>query len=166
MKLVCKTIDEMTPRQVYEVLRARNEIFVVEQDCVYQDCDGFDYGLHVFYEDAGGKVAAYMRIYEVNDSHMADFGGEGARKIRYRLREGMRTVQMGRVLTIDHGEGLGGRLLREGIRIARDVMKADIIYLEAETYVVGFYEKEKFERCSPEFLKDGIPHVQMELKLR
>lgn len=167
MKLVCKTLHEMTPEQVYEIMRARNEIFVVEQDCVYQDCDDFDYGLHVFYEDENGKVPAYLRMYEVDDSDMAEFEVEGTDDtVRYTVKPGMKTVQMGRVLTIKHGEGLGGSILREGIKAARDIMGADILYIEAETYVVGFYERENFKLCSPEFLKDGIPHMQMELKLK
>lgn len=72
---------------------------------------------------------------------------------------------MGRVLTTERGTGLGGRLLREGIRIVRENMEAGKIYLEAQCYAVGFYEREGFKICSGEFLEDGIPHVQMELVL-
>lgn len=172
MRLICKTLNELTPRQVYEMLKARNEIFVCEQECIFQDCDDFDFGLHVFYEDDEGRVHAYMRMYEVTNDDMADFElmGEDGRgtgeTVRYTVRPGVKTVQMGRVLTIKHGEGLGGKLLREGIKAARDIMNADMIYIEAETYVVGYYERENFRLCSKEFLKDDIPHKMMELKLR
>lgn len=172
MKLVCKTLKQMTPEQVYEIMRARNAIFVVEQECVYQDCDDCDYGQHVFYEDEDGKVHAYMRIYEVTDADMDDFelmdeNGKGTGEtIRYKVKPGKKTVQMGRVLTIKHGEGLGGELLREGIKVARDEMGADIIYIEAESDVIGYYEREGFVLCSEELLKDDIPHKMMELELK
>lgn len=72
---------------------------------------------------------------------------------------------MGRVLTLRHGIGLGGKILHDGIDIAKKYMKAKIIYIEAQTYATGFYERKGFKVCSEEFLEDGIPHVQMELKI-
>ena len=73
-----------------EILRARAEVFVVEQNCVYQDLDGIDYeSLHVFFEE-DGKVTAYLRAF----------------------RKDTDIVQMGRVLTLHHGTGLGGRILK------------------------------------------------------
>ncbi|MCR5294860.1 MAG: GNAT family N-acetyltransferase, partial [Lachnospiraceae bacterium] len=63
MKTVTKFFDELTTRELYEILKTRAEIFVVEQDCPYQDLDGRDYeSLHFFYED-GGRVIAYLRAY-------------------------------------------------------------------------------------------------------
>lgn len=72
---------------------------------------------------------------------------------------------MGRVLTVHHGRGLGGILLKDGIRLARDRMNAKKIFLEAQCYAVGYYAREGFRICSEEFLEDGIPHVAMELTL-
>lgn len=146
MELIHKTFRELTTEELYELLKARAEIFVVEQSCVYQDLDNIDYrSVHVFYRDDRGAVKAYLRLFE---------------------KEGSRgTIQMGRVLTLEHGTGLGGRLLRDGIEIARDFMKAKKIYLEAQKYAAGFYEREGFKICSGEFLEDGIIHVQMELEI-
>ena len=79
--------------------------------------------------------------------------------------KGEDTVQMGRVLTRVHGTGLGGQLLKEGIAQIRRKMNPKQIYLEAQCYAAGFYAREGFEICSDEFLEDGIPHVQMMLKL-
>lgn len=73
-------------------------------------------------------------------------------------------VQIGRVLTLEHGMGLGGRLLKEGIRLVKETMNVKKIFLEAQCYAVGFYEREGFTVCSDEFLEDGIPHVGMELE--
>ena len=145
MKLTAKFFDELTASELYEILKARAAIFVVEQNCVYQDIDGVDVrSLHVFYESAGA-VEAYLRLFPKP-------GEEG-------------TVQMGRVLTVHHGLGHGGRLLKDGIRLARDRMNAKKIFLEAQCYAVGYYAREGFRICSEEFLEDGIPHVAMELLL-
>ena len=75
------------------------------------------------------------------------------------------TVQMGRVLTWKHGTGLGGRLLHEGIAQVKEKMDPGQIYIEAQCYAAGYYAREGFEVCSDEFMEDGIPHVQMILKL-
>ena len=145
MRLVAKYFEELTTSELYEILRARAEIFVVEQNCVYQDLDGVDYrSLHVYYEE-DGRVLAYLRAFEKEDME--------------------NTVQMGRVLSIEHGIGLGGKILKDGLKIISEKMNPKFIYIEAQCYAVGYYEKVGFEVCSDEFLEDGIPHVQMKLLL-
>ena len=145
MKLVAKYFEELTALELYEILRARAEIFVVEQNCVYQDLDGTDYrSLHIYFEEKG-KVLAYLRAFKKTDMK--------------------NTVQMGRVLSIEHGIGLGGKILIEGLELIREKMNPDCIYIEAQCYAVGYYEKVGFKVCSEEFLEDGIPHVQMKLML-
>ena len=142
MELVVKTFDELNTRELYEILRVRAAVFVVEQECAYQDVDGIDLrSVHAFLWDEDG-IHAYLRVFEKD----------------------ARTAQMGRMLTVQRGAGLGGRLLKEGIRIARDVLKKDVLYIEAQTYATGFYEREGFKVTSEEFLEDGIPHVKMELE--
>jgi ElaA protein len=143
MEMKSKFFSELSTRELYEILKIRAEIFVVEQNCVYQDMDDKDYdSLHVFYEDEG-SIVAYLRAF-VKDND---------------------TVQMGRVLTLEHGKGLGGKLLKEGIEQIRKKQNPKKIYIEAQCYATGFYEREGFVVCSDEFLEDGIPHVQMILKL-
>ena len=65
----------------------------------------------------------------------------------------------------EHGKGFGGKILSEGIKIIKKEMNIKKIYIEAQKYAIGFYEREGFKVCSQEFLEDGIPHVQMELIL-
>ena len=144
MRLVAKYFEELTTSELYEILKARAEIFVVEQNCIYQDLDGTDYrSLHVYYEE-DGTVLAYLRAFE---------------------KENMEnTVQMGRVLSIEHGIGLGGKILQEGLKVIREKMNPMCIYIEAQCYAVGYYEKVGFKVCSEEFLEDGIPHMQMKLE--
>ena len=142
VELVVKTFEQLNTRELYEILRVRAAVFVVEQDCAYQDVDGIDLrAVHAFLQNEGG-IRAYLRLFE-KDEH---------------------TAQMGRMLTVERGTGLGGRLLKEGIRIARDVLKKDALYIEAQCYAVGFYTREGFKVTSEEFLEDGIPHVQMMLE--
>ena len=143
MTLTVKTFSQLTTRELYEILKARAAIFVVEQNCVYQDLDDKDYdALHLFYTE-NGTVTAYLRAYWKDSD----------------------TVQMGRVLTMRHGAGLGGRLLREGVAQIRNTMHPRQIYIEAQCYAVGYYQREGFRISSEPFLEDGIPHVQMLLNL-
>lgn len=143
MEMKSKFFSELSTRELYEILKIRSEIFVVEQNCVYQDMDDKDYdSLHIFFED-GGRVVAYLRAFAKDED----------------------TVQMGRVLSLEHGKGLGGKLLKEGIEQIRKKQNPKKIYIEAQCYATGFYEREGFVVCSDEFLEDGIPHVQMILKL-
>ena len=144
MNLVTKFFQDLSTTELYELLKSRAEIFVVEQNCVYQDLDNKDYhSLHIFYEEQG-KVLAYLRAFEKDAS--------------------TKTIQMGRVLTLTHGNGLGSTLLREGIKQIKEKFTPSAIYIEAQCYATGFYEREGFVICSDEFLEDGIPHVEMILK--
>lgn len=146
MNLVCKTFDELTTKELYELLKARAQIFAVEQNCSYQDMDDIDYfSTHVFYQNDDGLVVAYLRLFH--------------------RQKDTDTIQMGRVLTLEHGIGLGGKILHAGIDIAKTQLNAKRIYIEAQVYATGFYEREGFQVCSEEFLEDGIPHIQMELLL-
>ncbi len=139
MELKIKAFEELTLNELYEILKARCAVFVVEQTCPYQDIDGIDpLSIHLFYVD-DGRILAYLRLFW--------------------KEEGVAAI--GRVLTVQRGTGLGGKLLHEGVSYAQNVMKAERMYLEAQTYAVGFYEKEGFRVVSEPFDEDGIPHVKM-----
>jgi len=142
MRLNQKTFEELTNRELYQILQLRSQIFVVEQNCIYLDPDGKDYdGTHIFLED-NGILEAYLRLIP---------------------RQGQKdSVHMGRVLTRNHGKGYGRLLLKEGVRVAKQMEGIRKLYIEAQSYAVGFYEKEGFHVISEEFMEDGIPHVKME----
>lgn len=184
MRFESKKFEELTAEELYEILKSRNEIFVIEQECIFQDCDDRDYGYHVFCRDDSGRVTAYMRIYEIDQPpEVILFDGQAiwsGNLTEEQIKAGtvvpdfhdargnsetgnVRTVQMGRLLTLRHGKGLGKLLLEEGIRAAWELMGADRIFIEAEDYVEGYYAKAGFARTSDVFLKDDIPHVHMEL---
>ena len=141
--LVVKHFNELSTSELYEILKTRFEIFVTEQECLYQDLDDKDQdAIHVFCWNENGRVAGCLRVF------MRD------------AENGI--VQIGRVVTLEHGKGIGGQLLHRGVEVAVERFKAKKIYLEAQVYAIGYYAKEGFEVVSDEFMEDGIPHVKME----
>lgn len=145
MELIVKTFEELTPDELYEILMLRNAVFVVEQECPYQDIDGRDQrAYHVFFRDEGG-IQAYLRVLEAGVS--------------------FDEVSIGRVIAVKRRRGIGSKILAEGIKVARERLHAGAIRIEAQVYAKEMYERQGFVRVSEEFLEDGIPHVQMLLKL-
>jgi len=141
MDLHVKRFDELETRELYEILRARVAVFVVEQECAYQDLDGLDQcAYHVWFTE-DNQLVAYLRAVDAGALYPE--------------------VCIGRVLSCTRGGGVGRQLLAEGIRVAHDLMKASAIRVEAQSYAQGFYEKQGFKRVSDEFMLDGIPHVEM-----
>lgn len=144
MTLYIKPFAELSGTELYEILRIREAVFIVEQNCPYPEADGKDpEAVHLWFAGENGRVKAYLRLYYKKDEPG--------------------TVQVGRVVTASdvRGTGLGRTILHEGISYAVERMGAVRLYLEAQVYAIGFYEKEGFRVSSGEFLEDGIPHVEM-----
>ena len=144
MVLRVKHFYELTRDELYAILKLRVSVFVVEQKCPYQEADNLDQdAIHVWLEDGDG-IEAYLRILDrgVEKEHVA----------------------IGRVIAVKRRCGLGSRILEEGIRAAKELLDADKIYVEAQSYAREFYEKQGFRQVSDEFLLDGIPHVRMILE--
>ena len=141
MDLHVKRFSELTTEELYQLLRLRVSVFVVEQNCPYMELDNHDQNaLHVWFEDEDG-IQAYLRILDAG--------------------EVSEHVMIGRVIAVKRRCGMGSRILSEGIRIAREMLGAEKIYVEAQVYAKGMYEKQGFHQISEEFLEDGIPHVKM-----
>ena len=141
MKQYVKRFRELTTEELYRILRLRVAVFVVEQNCPYMEIDDLDQAaIHVWLEDEDG-IEAYLRV--------LDRGAESE------------FCAIGRVTAVKRRCGLGSRVLAEGIRAAQEFFDADAIYLEAQTYARGLYEKQGFRQISEEFLLDGIPHIKM-----
>ena len=143
MDFTVKHFLELSNLELYEILKTRQEVFVVEQNCPYMDIDDADKdALHVLSWNGSERINACLRVF-------------------YR-DETAGIVQIGRVVTLDRGIGLGGQILHKGIEVALERFNTKKLYLEAQTYAVGFYEREGFKVVSEPFLEDGIPHVKME----
>ena len=139
MEYYVKEFMEFTLEELYEILKLRSDVFVVEQNCVYPDIDGIDCDALHFYLKVENRIEAYLRVFPV---------GEGV-------------YQIGRVVTREHGKGYGGKLMEFSLPVIEERLEPGKIVMEAQVYATGFYEKYGFEICSEEFLEDGIPHVKM-----
>ena len=145
MELVVKRFEELSLEELYEILKVRAEVFIVEQNCVYQDVDDKDkHSYHVYLKDDTG-IKAYLRVIDKGIS--------------------FEDVSIGRVLTVNRGCGLGKRIMLEGIKIAKEKMNAERIIIEAQSYAKEFYEKVGFKKVSDDFMMDGILHIKMVLDL-
>ena len=144
MEFIIKRFEELTLYELYEILKVRVSVFVVEQECTYQEVDEKDKNAyHVFIKD-NEVIKAYLRVLDKGIS--------------------FDEVSIGRVLTTERGIGLGDKILEKGIEVAKEKMNADKIRIEAQCYAKGFYERFGFKQVSDEFLEDGIPHIEMLLE--
>ncbi|MBR3440518.1 MAG: GNAT family N-acetyltransferase [Bacteroidales bacterium] len=143
MTLHKKLFSELTTEELYELLRIRSEVFVVEQNCVYQDMDGDDQAsVHLWLTDQD-RVVALCRVCPAG-THMTE-------------------VSIGRVITTERGKGYGKRIMLAGIEAAKEHFDATTIEIEAQEYAKGFYEQVGFRQSSDPFILDGIPHIKMTL---
>ena len=142
LKLHKKTFGELTLDELYELLRVRSEVFVVEQNCVYQDMDGDDKQSIHLWLTKGDKIVALARVCPAG----------------VHLNE----ISIGRVITTERGKGYGEQIMRAAIAVAVEHFGATLIEIEAQEYAQGFYEKVGFRRVSDIFMLDNIPHIRMQ----
>ena len=136
--------EALTLDDLYDLIQARIEVFVVEQDCPYQDVDGRDRdALHLFAKSPAGAVLAYARI--------------TAPGVRFD------EPSIGRVITTQpgRGKGLGRALMVRAIEAIESHYPASPIRISAQQYLEGFYSSLGFETVSEPYLEDNIPHVEM-----
>lgn len=144
MEISVKKFEELTKRELYEVLKARCRVFVVEQTCPYLDPDGKDYEAYHLLAQENGEIKAYLRFYKKDRD----------------------TLQMGRVLTVARKTGLGNVIIPSALEYIKNNLPESKIFIEAQTYATGFYAKFGFKARGEEFLEDGIPHTPMILNIR
>ena len=139
LNFTSKTFSQLTSRELYEILRARETVFLLEQRIVCQDLDRIDYdALHCFLCDKDGALVAYLRAY-------ADDAG----------------VKLGRVLTLRRGEGIGAILMNNAIPAIKGHFKSDRLYIHSQKHAEGFYARFGFVSSSEDFMEEGVPHVLM-----
>ena len=143
MNIEVKKFDELNTTTLYDILHLRSEIFVVEQDCVYQDLDGKDQkALHVIGKK-NNKVVAYTRVFKSGDY--------------------FKNSSIGRVVVAKDQRqyGYGKVIMIASIRAVKEHLNEDTIMISAQTYLKKFYNGLGFKEYGEEYLEDGIPHVAM-----
>lgn len=143
LKMIVKSFDELTLSELYQIIRGRLAVFVVEQDVPYQDLDGLDqHSRHLFLK-VQDRVVGYLRVIEPG------FCGESAHIGRLYVDEDFR------------GQGLAEQLMHKGIEIGKSMSGA--IDIEAQTYLQHFYERLGFAATSEPFILEARPHISMTL---
>lgn len=138
-----KSFDEFTVPELYAVLKARIDVFVVEQNCPYSDLDGYDQkALHLWAEE-NGEVLAGCRIFN--------------KGIKYN------EASIGRVLTTEkaRGKNLGKQLIRYAVETVENRFHTSEIRISAQDYLLKFYGDFGFEDTGKKYLEDDIPHTEM-----
>lgn len=138
-----KPFEALSLPELYSVLQLRSEVFVVEQNCVYQDIDGKDKkALHVIGEFEGETVA-YCRLFKSGDYFdQASIG-------RVIVKENFRDKKWGH------------DLIKEAIGAIQSHFGESQITISAQLYLKKFYESHGFKQTTEEYLEDGIPHIEM-----
>lgn len=142
MEWKLKKFDELSPDELYEILRLRAEVFVVEQDCVYQDLDGKDKcAYHLFLQD-NNLMVAVLRILPENVSYKDPAIGRVIVKRSYRRR------------------GIAKKMMIKAIDFIINDLGKRRIKLSGQTYLCDFYTDLGFRKVSDQYLEDGIPHFE------
>jgi ElaA protein len=143
ISITIKTFSELTTAELYSILQLRSEVFVVEQDCVYQDIDYKDQNaLHII-GTKDDKIVAYTRCFEPG----------------YYFNE----ASIGRVVVKDTQRkfGYGYDIMNASIKAIKAVYNTEVIKISAQTYLNKFYTNLGFSNIGEGYLEDGIPHIAM-----
>ena len=138
-----KFFKDLTTQELYDILQLRSEVFVVEQDCVYQDIDSKDQkALHVIgYKN--NRVVAYTRIFKPGDYF--DLASIGRVVVSQKERDNK----------------YGYDIMKASIKAIKDIFNESTIKISAQYYLKQFYSNLEFKQVGVEYLEDGIPHIAM-----
>ena len=147
MKITVFKYQDLGQERLYEILKLRLEVFVVEQKCAYQDLDNKDEkALHLVGEE-NNKIIAYTRIFRKGDFFKNSSIGRVLVKKEYRNKD------------------YGRKIMISSIEKLKKDPKDEKIELSAQKYLLKFYSELGFEKIGEEYLEDNIPHVKMILKI-
>ncbi len=145
LKIITKDFKDLTTEELYDLLQLRSEVFVVEQDCVYQDLDGKDdIALHVLgFKDE--NLVAYSRIFKPGDY--------------------FKEASIGRVVVKknERQHQYGYDIMKAAIESIKTHFNTSEIVISAQCYLNKFYTNLGFKAFGTEYLEDGIPHIKMKL---
>jgi ElaA protein len=147
INFTCCTFEELSLDELYEILRLRQEVFIVEQECAYLDADGKDkLALHVLGKDIKHKIRAYARIFP-----------SGIAYTNYQ--------SIGRIITSMEirGTGTGKKLVKQCITYCKNHFGEENIKISAQSHLIPFYNQFGFREIGDGYLEDNIPHQAMVL---
>lgn len=139
----CKFFDELSPQELYAILKLRNEVFVVEQNCVFQDADDKDQKCYHLMGTVANDLTAYARLVPAGVSYDH--------------------ISIGRIVTSPKYRriGAGKALMREAIKQCNLLYGEQTIKIGAQYYLKNFYGEFGFKQTSDLYDEDGIPHIEM-----
>lgn len=143
-----KSFEELKNKELYNILNLRSEVFVVEQECPFNDCDGNDENCYHLYLEENEEILAYLRIVEKGISYDE--------------------ISIGRVVVSKdaRGRGIARKLMLKGIEFIKKELNENEIRISAQAYLVDFYKSLGFEEVSEVYLEDNIPHIEMLYKTK
>lgn len=142
-KLSVKSFDELTKINLYQILRLRSEVFVVEQNCVYQDIDNLDQkALHLFI-DINDEIVAYTRLFNKGDYY--DEASIGRVLVDKKFRK----------------KNFGHLIIEKSKETIFSCFNTTVIVVSAQLYLKDFYTSHDFIQKGEDYLEDGIPHIKM-----
>ena len=138
-----KKYNELSVDELYEILKLRSEVFVVEQQCIYEDCDGKDKKSYHLFGEHNGEILVYLRILEKGISY--------------------NEISIGRVLARENyrGKGFAKQMMLRAIEFIENNLNEKVIRISAQEYLLKFYSSLGFVRVSEVYLEDDIPHIEM-----
>lgn len=138
-----KTFDQLTTKEIFHIYKLRVDTFVVEQQCPYHEIDDIDLIAHHIYLQQNTNILAYCRLYQQNNAY-----------------------HIGRVIAATKHSGYGTLIMKTAIKFASNILQAQSINIEAQTYAQQFYEKLGFITTSETFDEDGIQHIKMKYTVK
>jgi len=146
MEFSIKDFNALTTKELFEIYKLRSEVFIVEQNCAYQDVDDKDLSaLHVMLF-SGPELAGYSRILPPGISYSEPSIGRVALRKKFR------------------NKGSGKVLMKQSLNKTLELFKNQNIVISAQSYLIKFYNGLGFVQEGEEYLEDDIPHVQMRYK--
>jgi len=138
----CVQFSELNGFEVYELLLLREQVFILEQECLYSDIDGIDLHAYHVLGMSSDRLIGYARIYQ------GDSPG---------------TIKIGRIVVpqSDRALGLGKELVSTAIAFAQEIYSPESIHISAQSYLLNFYKSFGFSEVGESYMLDGIPHNNM-----
>ena len=146
MNFTLKTFEQLTNTELYNILKVRTEVFVVEQNCPYPEVDGKDLQSYHLYKEENGEIVAYLRILPPGVSY--------------------EELSIGRVLVKKEyrGHKLAQHMMEHALLFIQNELHETTVKIQAQEYLRNFYGSFGFKAISKTYLEHNIPHIDMLLK--